>query len=174
MGSASTARQRETRTVTVSVHGDRTVELNEEFLLELSNINAQGRDVVVGKDQGVGGILNNDSAVISINDVSLAENDSGVTSFVFTVTLDAAVDTGLTVDFASQDGTATLADNDYQSRSGTLNFVGNLNETHEISVPVNGDINVESDETFFVNLFNLAAFGRSVSIADAQGHGHDH
>ena len=87
------------------------------------------------------------------------------------MTLGAAVDTPLTVGFSTADGTATTADNDYTAASGTLSFAGSAGETKSVTVLVNGDLKVEPNETFLVNLANLAAGGRNVTIADSQGAG---
>src|SRR5204863_2745070 len=59
----------------------------------------------------------------------------------------------ITVHYQTQDGTATVADNDYIAASGTLTIppktiLGN------ITVKVRGDTQFEPDETFFVNLTN--------------------
>src|SRR5206468_1626441 len=87
-------------------------------------------------------------------------------SFPFTVSLLAAYDVPVTVSFATADGSATLADSDYQATSGTLTFAPG--ETSKpITVLVNGDRLVDSTETFFVNLNNLN-YG---FIADGQGQG---
>ena len=103
---------------------------------------------------------------LSINDVSMAEGNSGTTNFVFTVTLSAASNLTVNVDYATANGTATIADNDYQAVSGTLTFnPGNLTRT--ITVLVNGDQKFEPDETFFVNLTNAV----NATISDSQGLG---
>jgi hypothetical protein len=103
---------------------------------------------------------------LSINDVSMAEGNSGTTNFVFTVTLSAASNLTVNVDYATANGTATLADNDYQAVSGTLTFnPGNLTRT--ITVVVNGDQKFEPDETVFVNLTNAV----NATISDSQGLG---
>ena len=161
----------ETQTVTVAVAGDQVVELNEQFFLNLSNILAGGRDVVFTKSSGIGQIANDDAATISIGNAMVTEGDAGTSNLNFTVTLDAAVDAGIVVDYSTSDGTATLADNDYQLRSGSLNFTGSANEAIDIVVPVNGDINVEPDETLFANLLSLSAAGRNVALATSQGTG---
>src|SRR5207237_5702252 len=58
---------------------------------------------------------------------------------------------GVTVDYATADGTATTADNDYLAASGTVTLApGQTSQTVTISVV--GDKRVEADETFFVNL----------------------
>ena len=66
---------------------------------------------------------------LSINDVSFAEGNSGTTNLIFTVTLSAASNLTVNVNYATANGTATLADNDYQAASGTLTFnPGELNQ----------------------------------------------
>jgi hypothetical protein len=57
------------------------------------------------------------------------------------------------VDFASSDGTATTANNDYQAVSGTLIFAASQ-ATAFVTVSVVGDTTFEADETFFVSLSN--------------------
>ena len=106
---------------------------------------------------------------MTIDDVTLAEGDSGTTNFDFTVTLSAAVDTPLTVDFTTADSTATTSDSDYAANSGTLNFAGIAGETQKLTVSVTGDQAAEFDEAFILNLMNLATSGRQVIIADGQG-----
>ena len=90
------------------------------------------------------------AATLSINDVQLAEGDSGTSSAVFTVSLSEAGAAEIQVSYATAAGTAT-AGVDYQAVSSTLTFpVGTL--TQLISVPVMGDTLIEPNETFFVNL----------------------
>ena len=156
------------QTVTVNVSGDRKVELNETFTVNLSN--PSGATIASGTATAT--IQNDDSATLSINDLTMAEgNAPATTAFTFTVTLSAAVDAGVSVDFATADDTATVADSDYSANSGTLSFSGNAGETKTITVNVTGDNKVERDERFFVNLSNLLAAGRNVTIADNQGFG---
>jgi hypothetical protein len=56
------------------------------------------------------------------------------------------------VSYATADGSATTADTDYVPTSGVLTFVpgGPLSQT--ITVDVVGDLGVEANETFVVNL----------------------
>jgi hypothetical protein len=59
----------------------------------------------------------------SINDVTHLEgNPPGTTAYVFTVTKTGTTALSSSVQFQTVDGTATLADNDYASNTGTLNF----------------------------------------------------
>jgi Ca2+-binding RTX toxin-like protein len=103
---------------------------------------------------------------VSINDVAQNEGDTGATPFTFTVSLSRPSAFPTTVDFATADGTATVANNDYQPTAGTLTF--NPGETTKtVTVLVNGDAPVEPDETFFVNLSNAT----NGTIIDSQGQG---
>ena len=103
---------------------------------------------------------------LSINDVSIAEGNSGTTNLVFTVTLSATSAATVNVSYATANGTALTSDNDYQSTSGTLTFnPGDL--TKPITVVINGDQKTELDETVLLNLTNPV----NAVVADAQGVG---
>ncbi len=151
-----------TKTLTVSVNGDTTVEPDETFFVNLSNPSS---NATLAQAQGTGTILNDDSPTLSINNVSQAEGNSGTTAFIFTVTLSEAASSTVTVDWAAADGTAT-AGSDYTAGSGTLTFSpGELTKT--LTVPVIGDTTVEPDETFVVNLSNPS----NATLAQPQGTG---
>lgn len=99
-----------------------------------------------------------ENSALTINNVSLPEGNAGSqTNFVFTVTLARAPGTlgdTVTVDFTTQDGTATVADNDYVANAGTLTFLPGDPDTQPITVVVNGDDVQEPIETFVVKLSN--------------------
>ena len=158
----------ETQTVSVSVSGDAKVELEESFFVNLSNAT---NGAVIADGQGVGTITNDDLAGLLIRNVSQIEGDSGTTAFVFEVTLSNAVDAPISVDYATANGSATLADNDYQAANGTLNFAGNANEEQQITVNVNGDTTVEANENFSVTLNNLQASGRNLILTNTSATG---
>jgi hypothetical protein len=85
----------------------------------------------------------------SINDVSQNEGNSGTSQFLFTISRTQTTTSG-SVNYATSDNTA-ITPSDYVSASGTANFaVGE--STKQISVTVNGEVLLEPDETFFVNL----------------------
>jgi hypothetical protein len=94
---------------------------------------------------------------VRIGDASIVEGDSGRSYAEFTVTFSQRGHSvhGATVDYATADGTATVADGDYRSTRGTLRFDGQDSKT--VRVPVSGDRDVEADEIFFVNLSNARA-----------------
>ena len=151
-----------TKTIAVVVTGDTTVEPNETFTVNL----ASPTGATILDAQGVGTIVNNDGAALptlAIGDVSVTEGNSGTTTATFTATLSAAASSTVTVNYATANGTAT-AGTDYVGQSGTLTFTAGQT-TKTIAVVVNGDITVESNETFSVNL--TGAVG--ATLADAQG-----
>ena len=104
---------------------------------------------------------------ISIDDVSLAEGQAGTTAFHFTVSRTGNSE-AISVDFATADHTATVADADYAAASGTVNFAAGGAFSQEIIIQVNGDTQVEADEIFLVNLSNAS---EGVLIAKNQGSG---
>src|SRR5207302_1580388 len=103
---------------------------------------------------GTGTVVNDDTAPsFSITAaVSHNEGNSGTTAYDFTVTKTGATDVTATVDYASADGSATVANSDYSAVSGTLTFTAGGPNTQTVTVLVNGDVNFELDETFTVNL----------------------
>jgi len=100
---------------------------------------------------------------ITIDDVTVTEGDAGTVDAVFTVSLAAPTGVDVSVDYATEDGTA-VDTGDYEAASGTLFFpAGSTSQT--ILVAVNGDVTDEPDETFFVNLSNPI----NATISDSQG-----
>ncbi|MEZ6123003.1 MAG: Calx-beta domain-containing protein [Planctomycetaceae bacterium] len=161
----------EVRNIIVQTTNDATVELNETFLINLSGLQAAGRNVVLGNTFARGTINNNDTATISITDVTITEGNSGTRQAAFTVQLTGSVDIPVSVDFQTADGTASASSGDYTAASGTLTFSGALNQSITQNVTVNGDTLVEADETFFVNLPGLNVSGRAVTISDNRAQG---
>jgi hypothetical protein len=107
-------------------------------------------------------------ATLSINDVKQAESSSGTTSFNFTVSLSAPAPTGgVTFDIATADGTATVANGDYQAKSLTGQFIPPGSQIYNFTVLVNGDTTVEPTETFTVNVSNVTG----ATVSDGQGQG---
>jgi hypothetical protein len=151
-------------TITVLVNGDVTDEYDQGFYVNLSG--ATG--TMIADAQGFGTILDNDlPPTITITKVSAKEGGNNNSAlFNFVVKLSAPSEKTISVNFATADGTATTADNDYVAKSGTLTFApGTTSKT--ISVQVKGDKKSESNETFFVNLSDAL----NATIATAQGVG---
>jgi hypothetical protein len=153
-----------TKNVDVTVNGDTKHETGETFTVDLSGaVNASITD-----NQGVGTITNDDQVPdISVDDQVTAEGNSpATTTMTFDVTLSNPNDQTVTVDSATNDGTATTADGDYAAATGTVTF--NPGQTAQtVDVTVNGDLTHESDETFTVDLSNETNAG----VADGSGQG---
>jgi hypothetical protein len=89
---------------------------------------------------------------LSIEDVTIAEGNSGTTNAILTVRLNVASDDIVRVDYSTENGTA-IAGSDYTATSGTLTFApGATSQT--IAIPVIGNILNEPDETFSLRLSN--------------------
>ncbi len=87
--------------------------------------------------------------------ITQEEGNSGTTAYNFTVSLDKVSDEVVTVNYSTNDDTATVADSDYIDNDGVVTF--NPGETTKtITVLVNGDTAVESDEEFIVTLDNAS------------------
>ena len=109
--------------------------------------------------------VENSEPTISIDDVAVNEPSSGSVTAEFTVSLLPAASDVVTVNFATADGTA-VAPGDYVATSGQVTF--QPGETSQpVSVTVNSDAAVESDESFVVNLTNAV----NALISDNQGTG---
>ena len=133
----------------------------------LSNFNGT---LIFAADDGVHGvepwIIPPDVISLSPALVSNAEGNAGPTGFLITVSLSAASDQAVTVGFATSDGDATLANNDYQATSGVLTFAPG-ETTKIVTVVVIGDTANEPDESFSLHLLDSvnAQLGSATSTA---------
>ncbi len=164
-----------TKSITVNGLQDSTFEGTESFLVNLSN--AFGASLA--DSQGTGTITDDDPEplpTITISNESVSEgkyytkgknkNTPQLTTMTFTVALSSTSTQTVTVNYATADGSATIANNDYQAASGVVTF--NPGETAKaVSVTIVGDNNTEPDEEFTVNLSNASG----ASIGNASGAG---
>jgi hypothetical protein len=98
-GTLTFARNEMSKSVLVPVYGDRLAELDETFFVSLSG--AKGASIARAV---VTVTILDDEPRISINDVSVLEGNAGTTPFTFTVSLSAAYDVPVAVNFATQEG----------------------------------------------------------------------
>ena len=112
-------------------------------------------------------ITDNDAApVLSVNNVTQNEGNTGTTVFTFTVTLAGQSSEEVTVGYSTANGTAT-APSDYTAISqGLLTFAPG-ETTKQVNVIVNGDFTIEANETFFVNL--SSPLGATIGAAQGTG-----
>ena len=100
---------------------------------------------------------------LTISNTTVIENDSNNQELIFDVSLSTPSNETITVNYATEDGTAT-AGSDYTATNGTLTFAaGEINKT--ITVPVLGDNLVEEDETVYLNLTEAT----NANLTDNQG-----
>ena len=116
------------------------------------------------------GVASPGAGSISISDVSISEGNGSATTATFTVSRTGGT-AAFTVDYATADGTATTAGSDYVANSGTLTFAADETTPQVVTVTINGDTAIETNETFFVNLTNLTSASGGGSISDSQGQG---
>ncbi len=106
---------------------------------------------------------------LSIDDVAVDEGDTGATDADFTVTLSKAIDRAVTVEYATEDGTAT-APSDYTAvTNGTVTIPAGQT-TGTAAVEVIGDTLDEDDETFLVNL-GAVDDAANATVSDGEGTG---
>jgi len=104
--------------------------------------------------------------ILSISDVSQLETNGGTTSFTFTVTLDApAGPGGATFDIATANASAS-SPADFVAASLTGQTIPSGSTLYTFNVIVNGDVILEADETFFVNVTGIvgAAAGDALGV----------
>jgi hypothetical protein len=168
-GSVRFAGKKLTRTVSVTIVGDALDEPDETFFLRLTR--ATGATIADG--EGVGTILNDDPPpdVNVPSTLAVPEGQTGDTTIAsIDVTLTQPSGREVSVDWATADGTAMQANDDYESGSGTLHFAPG--ETDKVVlITVNGDVTNETDETFTVVLSspvnaNLGTTTDTVTIVD--------
>jgi hypothetical protein len=149
------------KTLIVTIIGDRIFEPDETFFVNLSNpVNGTLVD-----DQGLGIITNDDAQGLSIDDVTVTEPPTGTVAAVFTVTLAPTSGSTVNVNYTTVDDTAT-SPGDFQADSGTVEFSPGAS-TQPISVLVSSDAVPDGIETFFVDLTSSSG----AAIAHARGTG---
>jgi CSLREA domain-containing protein len=154
-----------TQQVRVAVIGDTNVESDETLFVNL----AGAANATISDNQATGTIANDDTAApvpsISITDASVAEGNAGTVNATFIVSLSAATTNEVTVQYATANGSAT-AGSDYGAANGTLHFAPGVT-SQNITVVVAGDVAVEPDETFTIDLSNPT----NATLSDSQATG---
>ncbi|MBB6521493.1 Calx-beta domain-containing protein, partial [Pseudoteredinibacter isoporae] len=145
---------------------DAVGEGNETIIVDIDSITDTGafEDVAEHADNQVTTTITDDDGTpsLSINDVTVNEGDGTAT---FTVTLNPVAAGPVTVDYATNNGTATAGE-DYTSSTGTLTFAAGV-ATQTITVPISDDALDENSENFNVVLSNA----NGASISDDTGVG---
>jgi hypothetical protein len=124
---------------------DNIDELDNRVDLILSSATNAG----ISDNRGVGIIVDDDTAVVSLVGVTIAEGSSGTRNANFVMVLSNPSDRQVQVTLGTLDGTATsvTAQRDYQAFNGNVTFLPGQ-RSKVVPVKVVGDRRVETDETF--------------------------
>lgn len=145
-----------TQTVSVTTLQDSIAESNETFYVNLS---APSGGATISDAQGVGTIIDDDSPLTCSGvTFTIGNANSAVTEgqpLTFTVTKSGTATGSCSVDYATQDGTAT-AGSDYTATSGTLAFSA-TQTSQNVLVPTIDDRLVENTESLFLGLSNATS-----------------
>jgi hypothetical protein len=134
--------------LTAPVLGDTLYEADEFFLMNLSTTGMAN----LLDPTAVGTIFNDDDPPsLTISDVQIPEGNAGMSMADFAVSISEASGLPAQVDFSTFNGTAT-AGKDYMEASGQLIFPAMSTAPQIASVMIQGDLQFEPNETFFVQL----------------------
>lgn len=104
--------------------------------------------------------------LVSINNASVTEGNSGTTNAVVTVSTDIpAVDT-INMTYTTANGSATTAGGDYVGATAVPISIAAGDSSTSFTLTVNGDTNLEPNETFNVN---LALVSGTATVVDGTG-----
>ena len=160
-----------TKIIEVEVNGDRFNEDNESFYLNLDNavnaiLNNAQAEVNIVNDDALPSLKIEDAGVLSSIPVKDSDgNLKNTTGLLFKISLDAASNQTIKVDYATANGTA-IAGEDYSAKDKTLTFQPGETEK-QVFVGVTLDDTTEVDENLYLNLANP----ENAVIADNQAVG---
>lgn len=137
-------------TITVIINGDTDIETDEDFSVVLSNpVNA-----IIADATGVGTIVNDDFNSISIANLSRNEGDAGTTIFNFEVSIDGGAAALQDIQFTYSTANITATAADYVAVTGASGTITAGNSSTLVAILVNGDVQLEADESFEVRISN--------------------
>ncbi|MFC5578225.1 Calx-beta domain-containing protein [Lysobacter niabensis] len=147
---------------TVTINGDLVKEPNETFLVNVSGVVGAS----VADAQGVGTITNDDSSLLSVADISIAEGNSGTKVATFTLKLSQPSSTPVSYNIATANGSA-VAGSDYAARTLVGETIPAGQTSRTFAVTINGDTAREANEAFSVNVTNVVNASLSDGFATA-------
>ncbi|HEX7317620.1 MAG TPA: Calx-beta domain-containing protein [Pyrinomonadaceae bacterium] len=164
-GTLSFADGETSKTFSVTVHDDTTDEFDETVRLLLTP--GDGSSSILANASLV---INDDDLppALTVSDLSAPEGDFDTTQFVFHVTLSAPSGKPITANVMDASGTAGSGGGDLFAYGGPYLLQFAPGETDKaVTILVRGDLEIEPDEDFFVNVSNVV----NASAADTQGRG---
>ncbi|MEM7725494.1 MAG: Calx-beta domain-containing protein [Cyanobacteria bacterium P01_A01_bin.45] len=147
------------KNISIGTTEDSKFEGNEAFNLSLDSAN--GAIISDSKNLGIATINNNDQQpTISIEDISVDEGEIGE----FKITLSNPSSETITVSYQSEDGDATILDNDYTPIQDTITFAPD-EVSKTISLNTTDDNLFEGNETVNIKLSDAT----NATISDPEG-----
>lgn len=137
------------KTFTVEFVPDSKPEANETFFVQLSN--ASNGQISDGTAQIT--IGNDDQPLVSISNASVTEGNSGRQALSFSVSLSQAHGLPVTIGFQALNGNALEGIDFFSPLAKTVQFAPG-ETTKQIAFEVSGDLAIEMDENFTVQLTN--------------------
>lgn len=167
-GTVHFAADQQTAVVTVRVAGDGSIEIDESFSVVLVNPES---NTELPADSVSATIANDDLGfAIAVAGADRAEGHSTTTPFTFTITRAGDVAVVAHVDWSIALA-GNLTSDDFAELAGTVSFAAG-EKVKTLTINVNGDLDVESDETFTVTLSNARLDGgapQNIVTGSAQG-----
>lgn len=147
--------------VVIDLVGDLLDEAEENLFVNLS----APRNATLLRSRGTATIHDDDGPQVTIDDLTVAEKDKGISDATFTVRLAQTSPQVVSVGFSTATASAA-AGVDFVANTGTLRIAPG-STTGLVKVQILGDVSIEPNERFFVNLFNPT----NATLADRQAIG---
>ncbi|WP_394751149.1 Calx-beta domain-containing protein [Spongiimicrobium salis] len=158
----------ETQDIVIDITDDNLIETTEGYVVDLSGLSTSL--IGINTPQANGNITDNDAVAgtgLDFDNTNVTVDEAAGTA-TFTVRLTGNVPGGFTMDFATGDGSA-IAGEDYSANSGTLTFLGNNDETQDITVSITDDALIENTEGYVVDLSGLSTALIGINTPQANG-----
>ena len=155
--------------ITITINNDSLVEKSETVKVTLgaptnATLGAAKANTltITDNDVAAGGNLQ-----FTTETFDQAEGDTGSSTKTITVSRTGTAVGAVTVDFSTSDDSATLANNDYEIATGTLNWANGEMGIKSFTVTINGDTDSESNETIILTLSNPTG-GAVLVVSEAE------
>ena len=152
--------------VNIPTIGDNEIESDENVQLVIS-----GSDYIIDHDSEAE-IINDDGSYPSVDfstaDVSIVEGNTSTKTLNFHFELDADAVAGSSFEYYTQDEDAKVSDNDYVEINTTVYNIPENTRAIDIEVTINGDTDIENNETFYLKFKNENKI--SIKGDTAKGH----
>ena len=167
---ANFSRKGETKTISILTYEDDDVEHDEVFRAHFGAY--LGRTVISGNEGSISPrILNDDQATITVSDATVSEGGN----LVFTVTLNKALPSSVTLTPSYTNGTATA--DDYTANTNKLTFAGQRGEQKTFTVSTTQDAVLNENETFTLGFtvpsstppWNYTGTGDAIAVVAGTG-----